>query len=399
MPSLNIDLVAPSTHHVNSQCHGMRDVSALAGHAVLSATSPGPLANVNRIHVRLIQVVISTTDSKNTRRILCPSFCNPTNKSPQPGSRIERTLQDVSVPILPKEEVETSQERIISKYYFYLDIPTNIPATTKTPLGTITYAIEATAATSNHGITTHRQPLKLNRQMIQANPKQTQHHLYFPTSKAIQGMSLSQNSTPRCGPRISFTATIYTHWETAPANRETELRHLVVRELRWNAEEIVKLMSKPSTLDGNYSICERQSVRKLCDGSTKEYWGPGRNPYIKQPHGQSVGGKGGEKSAICIPFDFTIPKQARVVDDIDLAAYEIGTDRAGHTTQCGFLGELYFLSPGKMAKGITVHHQLRIELVMGEDVFHKGTGKLVERKLLRTIVCPAVPLSVCEVSI
>ncbi|KAJ5588944.1 hypothetical protein N7537_011622 [Penicillium hordei] len=99
MPSLNIELVAPSTHH----CHGMRDVLALAGHVVLLATSPGPLDNVNQIHVRLILVVTSTTDSKNTRWILCPSFCNPTNKSLQPGSRIERTLPEFSVPILPKE--------------------------------------------------------------------------------------------------------------------------------------------------------------------------------------------------------------------------------------------------------------------------------------------------------
>jgi hypothetical protein len=88
-----------------------------------------------------------------------------------------------------------------------------------------------------------------------------------------------------------------------------------------------------------------------------------------------------------------------VVDGIDLAAYEIGADRAGHTTQCGFPGELSFPSPGKIAKGITVRHQLRIKLIMGEDVFRKGTGKPVEWKLLQTIICPAVPLSVCEVSI
>lgn len=399
MPSLNLDLVAPSTHHVNSQCHENREVSALAGHVVLSACSFSPLVNMTQIRVQLIQAVTSTTDSKNSRRTLCPSIWNSTNKSPRPGSRIERTLRGISLPILSKEGVEISQGRTISKFYFYLDIPMNIPATTKTPLGTITYAIEAIVATLNNGIITHRQPLKLNRQMIQADPKQTQHRLYFPTSNAIQGMSLLQNSTPRSGPRISFTATIHTHWETAPANREAELRHLVVRELRWHAEEIVKMMSKPSSLDEKYSICEQQTVRKLCEGSTKGYWGFSLNPYVKQPHEQNVGGKGGEKPAICIPFDFTIPKRAMVMDDIDLAAYDIRADRDGHNPECCLPEECYFSSPGKMTKGITVHHQLKIELIMGEDVFHKCTGKLVERRLLRTIICPAIPLSVCEVSI
>ncbi|KGO67774.1 hypothetical protein PITC_048600 [Penicillium italicum] len=399
MPSLSFDLVAPSTHHVNSQCHEKREVSALAGHTVLSASSLLPLVNVIQINVQLIQVLTSTTDSKNTRRILCPATWNSTNKSPQPSSRIVRTLRDVSLPILSKDGVESSQERVIFKSFFCLDIPTNIPATTKTPLGTITYAVEATVVTSKHGIITHRRPLKLIRQMVQTDPTKTQHHLYFPTSTAIQGMTLSQKSTPKSGPRISFTATIHTHWETTPANRETELRHLVVRELRWYAEEKVKIMSKPISSDEKYSICEQLSVRKLCDGSTKGYWGFTHNPYVKQSQEQSVGVKGGEKPAICIPFDFTIPKRAMVVDDIDLAAYDIDTDRAGHTPKCGLPGEFPFSSPGKMMKGITVHYQLKVELVVGEDVFHKGTGKLVERKMLRTIVCPAVPLSVCEVSI
>jgi hypothetical protein len=172
-----------------------------------------------------------------------------------------------------------------------------------------------------------------------------------------------------------------------------------VRELRWHAEEIVKIMSKSNSSDEKYSICERQSVRRLCGGRTKGYWGSGRNPYVKQPHGQNIEGKGGGKPTICIPFGFTISKQAAVVDDIDLAAYDIGADRVGDIPQCGFPRDVCFPSPEKLVKGIIVYHQLKIELVTGEDVFHKCTGKLVERKQPRTIACPAIPLSVCEVSI
>ncbi|OQE30904.1 hypothetical protein PENFLA_c002G00684 [Penicillium flavigenum] len=394
MPSLDLELLAPSNHHVNSQ--EKRDVSTFAGHAVLSATSFLTLVDVTEIHVRLLQVLTATIDSKDTR-ISSPLFSSRTDKPPKRNSRIERTLRGVSLPVLSKEGVKNCQGGVASSSYFYLDIPTNIPATTKTPIGTITYEIEATAPTSKHGMITHRRPLNINRQMGLTVPKQTEHILNFPTSNAIQGMTLSQNSTPRSGPRISFTATIHTHWETAHAARPTELRHLVVRELRWHADEVVEIISIGSP-GVKYPICERQSVRKLCDGSSKGYWGSARNPYITEPHGPKIDMKAGEKRGIRIPFDFTIPKRAMVVDDVDLAAYETGTEGLGQALYCGFPGEDYLYSPGRATKGITVHHQLKIELVIGEDVFHTGTGKLVERKRSRTIVCPAIPFSVCEVS-
>jgi hypothetical protein len=394
MTSLSLELVAPSTHYVDS--HEKRGVSTFAGHAVLSATSFLNLIDVTEIHVRLLQVLTSITDSKDTR-ISSPLFSSRTYKPPKRNLRTERTLREVSLPVLSKEGVENCQGGVASKTYFYLDIPTNIPATTTTPIGTITYELEATAPTSKNGMITHRRPLIINRQMVLTDPKQTHHRLKFPTSNVIEGMTLSQISTPRSGPRISFTATIHTHWESAPAARPTELRHLVVRELRWHAEEVIEIISIGSP-GVKYPIRERQSVRKLCDGSTKGYWGSAHNPYITEPHGPKIEAKAGERRGIRIPFEFTIPKRAMVVDDVDLAAYETGTEGFGQALYCGLPEEDCLYSPGRVTKGITVHHQLRIELVVGEDVFHKDTGKLVERKRPRTIVCPAIPFSVCEVS-
>ncbi|OQE37757.1 hypothetical protein PENCOP_c009G00401 [Penicillium coprophilum] len=384
MSSLNIQLVTPAIHNVNTQCHEKHGIPALAGLVVLSVTASSPLINVTQIHVRIIQVMRPTADNKTHWRTWCPSFCM-IEKSPQPGSTIERTIRDVALPIFSKGGFEIYPGRIVSEFPFHIDLPTNIPGTTKTPLGTIRYEIEAKATTSQHGTFTQRRPVELNRQMILSEPTKTQHHLYFQKSNTIRGMTLSQNSTPRSGPRISFTAAIRTHWETAPADRETELCHFVVRELRWQAEEIIKIMSKSTSPEEEYSICERQLVRKLCDGNTKGYWGYGCNPYVKQPYGLKFGGKGEEKPAICIPFVFTIPKRAMVVDDIYLAAYGFGVDGADQTQKCGLPEKSFFFSPGKTTKGITVHHQLKIELVTGEDVFHKGTRTLVERKRLRTI--------------
>ncbi|KAJ5794070.1 hypothetical protein N7457_000669 [Penicillium paradoxum] len=398
MSFLNLELIVPTTHYTDSQRHVRHGGSPLSGHVALSATSLLPLVRVTQISVRLIQIVTSTADGEKTRRISFPLFCSPKNESPRPNVTNERAICEVYLPISTEEEFEVSPRKIISKSYFSLDIPTNLPATTETLLGTVTYAVEATATTLQDGTITQCRSVKLNRQMIQDDLKMTRHRLYFPKSNDIHGMNLSQNPTPRSGPKISFTAVLRTHWETSPAERTTEISHLVVRELRWQAEEIVKIMSKCNRSDEKYSICEQQSVRRLCNGVVKGYWGSSHNPYVKQYHGQCFEEKAREKPEIRIPFDFTIPKRAMVTDAIDLAAYELDADEAGRSPKNDLMRTLSCSTSGTLAEAITVRHQLRVELITGEDVFHRETGKLVQRKRVRTVVCPAVPLIVCELS-
>jgi hypothetical protein len=397
MVSISLELAAPPSHHFNSQSHELRDIAPLTGHVILSASSVSLLPNLIQFDVKLIQIMTSTGDSKQTRRLSCPLLCGSTSGLPQTRSSSERVLQEVHLPFLSNEKLGKSTGRNASNFHFSFDVPKSIPPTSETPLGSIIYAIEATAATLEQGTVTRRQSVKLSCQKIQVDSEKTQHRLYFPLSNDIHGMTLSQNPTPRSDPRISFTATIHTHWETALADRSSEVRRLVVRKLKWQAEEVVKIMSKPISSDGEYSICEGQLVRKLCDGSVKGPWGSEQNSYLGDGQ-SSEGGDGREKPAIRIPFGFTIPKRAMVTDDIDIAAYDIGANRTDYFSGHELLRRSSSPSADAMMRAITVHHRVKLELVTGEDVFHRGTGKLVERKRLRTVLCPAVPLSVCEVS-
>ena len=83
-------------------------------------------------------------------------------------------------------------------------------------------------------------------------------------------MTLTQQSTPISESAVSFTATISPRWQMSPGQRITEIKHLVVRELRWYAEEIVKVMSQPPDGSSNkYTICRSEMVKKLCGGSVK----------------------------------------------------------------------------------------------------------------------------------
>ncbi|KAJ5135735.1 uncharacterized protein N7515_005013 [Penicillium bovifimosum] len=391
MTPIVLELVAPPIHHFNSRSYELRDISPLTGHVIVS--SPVSLRpNPTRIDVKLIQIVTYTGDSTQTRRL-----SGSTSESIKTRSFSERVVQEDHLPIPSREKMGISTWGNISAFRFSFDISRNTPPTSETPIGSITYAIEVTAATRDFGTITHRKSVKLSCHNIRVDSEKTPHQLYFPASNDIHGMTLTQNSTPRSGPRISFTATIHTLWKTAPASRPSELRCLVVRKLMWQAEEVVKIMSKPVNSNGKYSICERQLVRTLCDGSVKGSWGSEQEPYFGD--GQSSEGGGEEKPAsICIPFGFTIPTRAKVTDDIDLAAYDVDANRLEDSSCYQLPRGPSLPSTDAMMMAIVVHHRLKLEFVVGEDVFHRDTGKLVERKRSRTVLCPAVPLSVCEVS-
>ena len=402
MAPLKLNLSSSSTYCINTECHENGDMPALSGHVTLSDSSGSKLANVREVDIRLVQSIACEAPSEraprkfilNPNTLPCPSLRSTTRKPTERPYVHQQIVREIRLSIPSMDERE-----MCSKLHFALDVPVNTPATTYTHLGSITYAIEVAANLSHHDSITHRQPIKIYRHMVQRDLEMTRRSVYFPNSSAIQGMSLSQNPTPRSGPRFSFTANIHPRWETARGDRPTELKHFVVREIKWCAEEIVKIMAKPSGhAEGTYSICERQMSRKLCDGSTKRYWGFERNPFVKEPHQHIIQGDGGGLSIIRIPFEFNIPNRAMLVDDIDLNAYEFRDGNKADTSQHGLYTTYRSSSSGDMVRVITVYHQLKVQVVTGEDTFHTRTGKLVERKRLRTTVCPAFPLSVCQIS-
>ncbi|KAJ5827198.1 hypothetical protein N7447_003961 [Penicillium robsamsonii] len=130
-------------------------------------------------------------------------------------------------------------------------------------------------------------------------------------------------------------------------------------------------MSKPNSPDEKYSICERQvGVRKGTGDRVAIH-------TLSNHTDRTLREREKKNQLFAFYLGLQSPKRAMAVDGIDLAAYEIEADRTDHTPQCGLPRDIYFSSQRRMVKGITVHHQLKVELVTGEDVFHKGTGKLV----------------------
>ncbi|KAJ5985375.1 hypothetical protein N7522_012571 [Penicillium canescens] len=403
MDSFDLELVAPSTHHINRLRGEKGELATLSGHAIISADSNLSFPPCQSVHVRLVQTVKSTYDKScctkatNRRfsfektRLFCPSFFSPTASPSQATRMDEQAVEIASLPCSLEGTPKEHSGRIISKYYFSLEVPAIIPTTTETPLGSVTYKLIASATAADREPAIKSQSVKLCRQADSQTSHLIRTALEFPLSKLILGMTLTQQSTPRSEPTLSFTATISPRWQTYPGQRTTEIKHLVVRELRWYAEEIVKVMSQPADGSSNkYSICKSEKVRKLCKGNIKGYWGSDQNPYIKQPLTITQD----EDKHVLIPIQFAIrnPRHAAMIDDVDLESYEFGaaddvcpppyspSDQGFHT---------------EAKRAIIVQHQLKFEIITGEDTFAIKTEKLVERKPLQTTVCPAFPFTVC----
>lgn len=373
-------------------------VSPLTGSVAIPTSSHSLLADATGVHLRLVQSircenfrqVLPQKSTSNPSSILCLPFKGPRLGSHKSKHENKQTICEVLLP-LPS----TTDKKCV-ELPFALDVPPNVPTTTSTPLGVIEYTLHATARISQHETVTDCQPLRITRHIIQRDVEKNRISMYFPNSAAIHGVSLSQNPTPRSGPRFSFTANISHRWETAPGDRPEELKHFVIREIKWLAEETVKIMAKPrANTDEKFSICEQTLTLKLCEGSTKGYWGFDRNPFVKHSHQYLFKDEIG-KCEIRIPFDFSIPTQKMVHDDIEFNMYEFDEYAGvGHSLNPS---DTSLCPPKDLVRVITVEHQLKVEILTGQDVFHHSSGTLVERKQPRVTVCPVFPFSVCEVS-
>jgi hypothetical protein len=149
-------------------------------------------------------------------------------------------------------------------------------------------------------------------------------------------------------------------------------------------------MSQPADgLSNKYSICESEKVKKLCKGNVKGYWGSDQNPYVKQPTTVTQD----EDKHVLIPIQFAIryPKHTAMIDDVDLESYESGAADDVCLPPYSPSDQGFYM---EAKRAIIVQHQLKFEIITGEDTCDIKTGKLVERKPLQTTVCPAFPFTV-----
>jgi hypothetical protein len=153
-------------------------------------------------------------------------------------------------------------------------------------------------------------------------------------------------------------------------------------------EEVTKTFIKPSQYaqgDTNQREEEQVFVRELCNSKQKGYWNTIAN---RIPEAQENARKA---SSVDITFGFTIPKNARPAPPADLSCYAFDPEHLNPDSLSPELRDRY-CSTTYERLAITVEHQLKLDLVTGEDTFCRETNSLVDRKILGAAVNAAFPL-------
>ncbi|KAL4750574.1 hypothetical protein BDW72DRAFT_203841 [Aspergillus terricola var. indicus] len=237
------------------------------------------------------------------------------------------------------------------KFGFSLPIPGNIPPTADTVLGSVSYTITATDSL----------PIRIQRAV---SPEPVCYVRTYPGSPVVTELCI----TPRpAEPRRAGRQTQYDiEWRAKPTildgERESEVKYVVAEEVRWQVDETVKCLSlarQENRTNRRRFVFHQERTRQLCQGAIAGRWlaGPGRRDW---PEEAGAGGR------IEIPFQVRIPT---AVDEIDTSSYSGDHD-------CAHGGEVNELE----TLAITVGHRLHLEVVTGEDTFHRETGDLVERR-------------------
>ncbi|KAL4981190.1 hypothetical protein BDW66DRAFT_156271 [Aspergillus desertorum] len=224
------------------------------------------------------------------------------------------------------------------KFNFSLPLPGNTPPTADTVLG----------------------PIRIQRL---APPERISHVRTYPGSAVVTKLCIAPHPSDakRAGNKAQYNLQWQARSTIIPGARDSEVKYVVAKEVRWRVDETVKCLSlvrHENGPDRREIIGRQQHTRQLCQGEITGRWmaSSGCRNQVDEI------GAGG---LIEIPFQVRIPT---AVDEVDVSLYH------------GNFGHCDGPAQDRKMLAITVSHQLHLEVVTGEDTFHRGTGDLVERR-------------------
>lgn len=269
------------------------------------------------------------------------------------------------------------------KFNFGIPVPFDIPPTTETVLGTVSYMITATS-TSTIGMTaTATRPIQILRRAIPGHARTIQHVRTFRSDRVRLFLDITPKESSGPGNKASYTARLCAKQTITEGPRTAQMRHVVIKELKWRFEETAKALSKPSHHETQDAIYHKeQCVRQLCHGRVTGRW-------------SATGGRPKTEATddmIQISFDVSIPASADAVEVLEMSA--IDTKQAClHQGPCECPARTH-TDDEKAA--IIASHQLKLDIIAGEDIIDQETGRLVDRKPLWKSFGAFFPMPVYE---
>jgi hypothetical protein len=377
-PTFRID--APSKHAITFTTGNRASKSTLSGCLSIKGLLKTNFSQ-SEIHVYLVRAARwdpAACASSNTRRRFPGILGSSKPRDKLSLANAEKLVQfSTHITVAP-----TGSESRKAKCDFSLAIPYYLPPTTTFPSTDISYALVAECTTPDGRVLQTSQELQIlrhNTDCIRLQPSLT---VTYPESPLAVRVTFPQ---PLPDSKTAIPATLCLEGLSLPSKscmRATETRWMVAREIQWEVEEKATVISGFPDNTGHlamHATARSEQKRKISHGRQKlklkyPFTRPGNTP-VTMLGDTSMG----------IPVDVRIPKA------VDLGGGTALTVAGGHVLHSVSCSEPSDVSDPGVRFALHVEYTLHIWLRMGEDIFDKATGDLVNRKMdemAYTVRCP-----------
>ena len=402
----NLRLEIPSNHetylHWQTEKIGGGDQGCrpISGSVVLTSKAEEGTVELNELKIRLIRVVTTATEkavASHEPFVGCLTRWMTSKSSSKQDQHPDSVMKNCSmieeltmhVPHLgiDSQVGYSPDEGRIYKIPFHMPVPTNLPPSSKTDLGQVSYFIVASAETAS-GESAASREIALCRKRAPEN-ETIQHARVYPNSKVLTKIIMTQSLAHVSKSNIPLTTEMFIRQPTKPTVRPNEYKCVAVRGVQWRIEEVSKTFYQPEYgEDGERSPVEdRISVKEIAKGFQKGYWKTLQSPNTIEDPSQY------DDFSVEIPFDISLPKVEKAAPEIELSCY----DAVFHPVDSLplLLGQPSSLTAPRQMM-LTVEHRLKLDISLTEDTFDVYQHQLVDRKPLRTALNASFPLQIID---
>ncbi|GKZ31083.1 hypothetical protein AbraIFM66950_011142 [Aspergillus brasiliensis] len=255
-------------------------------------------------------------------------------------------------------------------YYFDIPVPNCLPPTMKTDVGTVGYALEATIHLPSGALSTSK-PLTISYRLLSPAIPLTYHRRFTGYPLTVQ-TTIAQQPPNDDTSKATFSVELVTRNLLTPGVRDGEMRHIVITAIKWRVDEVAVRI--------NTACSEMQASTNTNDPSTRSLIGGMLDFKPSKATIRSTNQGLHRDDRFQVRFDIRIPESTNAADDV-CQGYCPGDDRHG---SC----------PLASSPGISVNHELKVEIMTEEDIFNRKTNKLLARKGIGRLYGSTYPLRI-----
>lgn len=343
--------------------------------------------DLSAVHIRLV-CVIASVDRKDDQMKETFSSCLNRLISAKRKSEREQYTRCCSIieQLTLHNPLANDRGQTQRKIPFCLPIPTNIPSTSVTDIGSISYYLIATTNQSfDKAPAFTSKKINIVRQTVPGQ-RSIQYIRNYSGLKLITKIILIQNLESSTPSKIPVTARIHVR-PARPANRPVEYRCVVVRGIRWRAQEVTKVLrlqtDREVDKEHSQAIEEKSSIRVISNGIQKGDWKTSQESTKKARSPQD------ENPMVEVPLEISFPSKIKNSSEVDASCYDSfsipESPLASRFEEAG-------LCTTRDNIIITIEHRLQLDILTSEDTFCIYKHKLVNRKPLQTALDATFPI-------